>query len=158
MVERARIFEKKLSGKLLTKTIPKSQIIMNKKISPVHLLSISIFMLAAMWSPSLAVAQAPGTMAEGGNSPQGYDMAPETKPEVVAAAVAAIPTKLPDGPFKPTWDSLKANYKVPQWFAGSKFGLFMHWGLYSVPAHHNEWYEKHMYGAERQWHAEHFGM
>ena len=102
-------------------------------------------------------AQVTNPMATGGNSP-GYDMAPETRPEVVEAAVAAIPLKIPDGPFQPTWDSLKANYKVPPWFAEAKFGIFMHWGLYSVPAYHNEWYEKHMYGdAIMPWHREHFG-
>jgi alpha-L-fucosidase len=97
-------------------------------------------------------------MAEGGNS-TGFDMAPETNLKVVEAAVAQLPTTLPPGPFQPTWDSLKENYKVPQWFIGAKFGVFMHWGLYSVPAHHNEWYEKHMYtdGADGQWHVEHFG-
>jgi hypothetical protein len=83
-------------------------------------------------------------MADGGNATD-YDMAPETTLAVVNAANAMIPTPNPPGPFQPTWDSLKENYKVPQWFAGAKFGLFMHWGLYSVPAHHNEWYEKHMY-------------
>ena len=95
-------------------------------------------------------------MADGGNA-NGFDMAPETTLAVVNAAVAMIPTTIPPGPFAPTWDSLKENYQVPQWFVGAKFGLFMHWGLYSVPAHHNEWYEKHMYGADRQWHADHFG-
>ena len=101
-------------------------------------------------------AQTNNPLAAGGNS-SGYDMAPETRLAVVEAAVAQIPTKLPPGPFQPTWDSLQKNYQVPAWFAGAKFGVFMHWGLYSVPAHHNEWYEKHMYGAERAWHAEHFG-
>jgi len=95
-------------------------------------------------------------MAVGGNA-TGYDMAPETRLEVVTAAVAQITTPIPPGPFQPTWDSLRANYRVPQWFAKAKFGLFLHWGLYSVPAHHNEWYEKHMYGADAAWHAEHFG-
>jgi len=95
---------------------------------------------------------APNLMAAGGNS-AGYDMAPETRLEVVQAAVAQIPTKLPPGPYQPTWESLKQNYKVPDWFYEAKFGLFMHWGLYAVPAHHNEWYEKHMYGADRAWHV-----
>ena len=27
--------------------------------------------------------------------------------------------------------------------------MFMHWGIYSVPAHQSEWYEKHMYGTRR---------
>lgn len=95
--------------------------------------------------------------AEGGNSP-GFDMAPETRLEVVEAAVKAIPEKIPAGPFQPTWESLKEHYQVPAWFYEAKFGIFMHWGLYSVPAHHNEWYEKHMYApAELAWHTEHFG-
>jgi alpha-L-fucosidase len=96
-------------------------------------------------------------MAAGGNDPTGYDMAPETRLEVVEAAVASIPGSLPSGPFQPTWESLRANYRVPAWFVEAKFGLFMHWGLYAVPAHHNEWYEKHMYAADRQWHVDHFG-
>lgn len=98
-------------------------------------------------------------MAVGGNDKQGYDMAPQTTPAVVEAAVKAIPGKLPPGPFKPTWESLKESYRVPQWFVDAKFGLFMHWGLYDVPAHHNEWYEKHMYGnrAIANWHKQHFG-
>ncbi|MGN6725857.1 MAG: alpha-L-fucosidase, partial [Tepidisphaeraceae bacterium] len=35
----------------------------------------------------------------------------------------------------------------------------MHWGLYAVPAHGSEWYEKHMYGNPgiTQWHTEHYG-
>jgi len=116
-----------------------------------------LFSGVPVFALALAVcAQTNNPMADGGNA-NGYDMAPETRLEVVNAAVAMIPTPLPPGPFQPTWESLKANYRVPQWFVGAKFGLFMHWGLYSVPAHHNEWYEKHMYGADRQWHAEHFG-
>ena len=103
-----------------------------------------------------AQTSSPNLLAEGGNS-AGYDMAPETRLEVVEAAVAKIATPLPPGPFAPTWDSLKQNYHVPAWFNEAKFGLSMHWGVYSVPAHHNEWYEKHMYGADRAWHVEHFG-
>jgi alpha-L-fucosidase len=106
-----------------------------------------------------ALAQNDNPMAEGGNEAKGYDMAPETTLAVVNAANAMIPTQNPPGPFQPTWDSIKENYQVPRWFAEAKFGLFMHWGLYSVPAYHNEWYEKHMYtdGGIGQWHAEHFG-
>ena len=96
-------------------------------------------------------------IGEAGNN-TGFDMAPETTRKVVEAAVKKIPIPLPPGPFKPSWESLQAQYKVPAWFVGAKFGLFMHWGVYSVPAHHNEWYEKHMYGAEAAWHQEHFGQ
>jgi alpha-L-fucosidase len=121
------------------------------------LLAEVLVALAVMASPPPATAQSPHQMAEGGNATEGYDMAPETRLAVVQAAVDSITNPLPAGPFKPTWESLKENYHVPQWFVGAKFGLFMHWGLYSVPAHHNEWYEKHMYASDSQWHTDHFG-
>jgi alpha-L-fucosidase len=95
-------------------------------------------------------------IGEAGNS-VGFDMAPETTLKVVEGTVKKLPGKLPPGPFKPTWESVQANYKVPAWFIGAKFGLFMHWGLYAVPAYHNEWYEKHMYATYKDWHKEHFG-
>jgi alpha-L-fucosidase len=103
-----------------------------------------------------APSPAANPMAAGGNA-DNYDMAPETRLEVVQAAVALIPSGIPPGPVEPNWDSLKANYHVPQWFVDAKFGLFMHWGLYAVPAYHNEWYEKHMYATFAQWHRDHFG-
>jgi alpha-L-fucosidase len=48
------------------------------------------------------------------------------------------------GPFQPTWESLKA-YQVPEWYQDAKFGIFIHWGVYSVPAFGNEWYPREMY-------------
>jgi len=52
--------------------------------------------------------------------------------------------QLPEGPFQPTWESLE-NYRVPEWYVDAKFGIFIHWGLYSVPAFGNEWYPRNMY-------------
>jgi alpha-L-fucosidase len=67
---------------------------------------------------------------------------------------------IPKGKFEPTWDSIKKNYKTPQWFVDAKFGIMMHWGLYAVPAHQSEWYAMHMYNNPEiiKWHQEHFGM
>ena len=48
------------------------------------------------------------------------------------------------GPFQPTWESLK-TYKIPTWYEDAKFGIFLHWGLYSVPGFDNEWYPRNMY-------------
>ena len=48
------------------------------------------------------------------------------------------------GPFHPDWQSLQ-NYQTPQWYEDAKFGIFIHWGLYSVPAFANEWYSRNMY-------------
>lgn len=51
---------------------------------------------------------------------------------------------LPEGPYQPTWESLE-NYTVPDWYQDAKFGIFIHWGVYSVPAFGNEWYPRNMY-------------
>jgi len=51
---------------------------------------------------------------------------------------------LPEGPFQPTWESLR-NFTVPDWYVDGKFGIFIHWGVYSVPAFGNEWYPRQMY-------------
>ncbi|HHV93475.1 MAG TPA: alpha-L-fucosidase [Firmicutes bacterium] len=48
------------------------------------------------------------------------------------------------GPFSDDWDSL-GNFQVPRWFENAKFGIFIHWGVYSVPAFGNEWYPRNMY-------------
>jgi len=50
----------------------------------------------------------------------------------------------PEGPFEPTWESLK-QYEVPRWYLDGKFGIFIHWGVYAVPAFGSEWYPRNMY-------------
>lgn len=46
--------------------------------------------------------------------------------------------------YRPDWNSL-AQYRAPEWFRDAKFGIFIHWGVYSVPAFGNEWYSRNMY-------------
>ncbi len=48
------------------------------------------------------------------------------------------------GKYEAGWESLK-QYKEPEWFKDAKFGIFVHWGAYAVPAFGNEWYPLHMY-------------
>lgn len=48
------------------------------------------------------------------------------------------------GPYQATWESL-SEYMVPRWYKEAKFGIFIHWGVYSVPAFNNEWYSRNMY-------------
>ena len=57
------------------------------------------------------------------------------------------------GPFRPDWESLE-KYQAPQWYRDAKFGVFIHWGVYSVPAFGNEWYPRNMYrlGSEEYQH------
>ena len=48
------------------------------------------------------------------------------------------------GKYEPIWESLK-QYQIPQWYIDAKFGIFIHWGPYCVPAFGNEWYPRRMY-------------
>ena len=48
------------------------------------------------------------------------------------------------GPYEASWESL-SKHETPRWFRDAKFGIFIHWGVYSVPAFANEWYSRSMY-------------
>lgn len=41
--------------------------------------------------------------------------------------------------YEPTWDSLDSR-PLPQWYDKGKVGIFITWGLYSVPSYRNEWF------------------
>jgi alpha-L-fucosidase len=75
--------------------------------------------------------------------------------------------------FQPTWDSLDAH-EVPEWFHDAKLGIFIHWGVYSVPAWaptdadiggetaspYAEWFPYYMYeegSPTWEYHREHYG-
>ena len=64
------------------------------------------------------------------------------------------------GKFEPTWESLQQSNPVPEWFKDAKFGIYFHWGVYSVPAFSNEWYPRNMYikgSSENKHHVEIYG-
>jgi len=42
------------------------------------------------------------------------------------------------------WESLK-QHETPEWFLDAKFGIYCHWGPYSVPEFESEWYAHWMY-------------
>jgi len=62
----------------------------------------------------------------------------------VARQLAEVRAGDQSGPFHADWISLAA-YRTPVWFQDAKFGIFLHWGVYSVPAFGNEWYSRNMY-------------
>jgi alpha-L-fucosidase len=53
-------------------------------------------------------------------------------------------TDITPGPFKPDWDSLKAQYQAPDWFRDAKFGIWAHWSAQCVPEA-GDWYARQMY-------------
>jgi len=80
-------------------------------------------------------------------------------------AATAVPWQLraaeaiAPGPFKPEWESLKSQYKTPDWFRDAKFGIWAHWSAQCVPEA-GDWYARNMYiQGEKQYqhHLEHYG-
>ncbi|MEM6414397.1 MAG: alpha-L-fucosidase [Pseudomonadota bacterium] len=76
------------------------------------------------------------------------------------AGCGGAPTRGADSAFLPTEKSLD-THTTPQWFKDAKFGIFIHWGPYSIPAfaptEDNGLSEKFGYGfnpyAEWYWHS-----
>ncbi len=89
---------------------------------------------------------------------------------VLASFIDVVAQGSPNDVYSPTWESLSTHNDEPEWFRDAKFGIYFHWGVYSVPAFNNEWYPRHMYApnlAESDWeqwgqavygfHTENFG-
>ena len=61
-----------------------------------------------------------------------------------AALLQNVDSAISRGPFQASWESL-TQYSPPAWYQDGKFGIFIHWGVYSVPAFGSEWYPRNMY-------------
>ncbi len=59
------------------------------------------------------------------------------------------------GPYAANWSSLKRANEAPTWFRDAKFGIYFHWGVYSVPAFGSEWYPRHMHDPDHPVHEHH---
>lgn len=53
---------------------------------------------------------------------------------VICAALFAVTSTYAAEPDEPTWESLSRN-PIPEWLKDDEFGVYTHWGVYSVPAH-----------------------
>lgn len=87
----------------------------------------------------LAAVAAVALAHSAAHSAHAADYAPK-----VEAQVAKVDARVAKGPFQADWDSLSA-IRTPDWFRDAKFGVFIHWGVYSVPGFANEWYSRNMY-------------
>jgi alpha-L-fucosidase len=65
-------------------------------------------------------------------------------PDRVAAILRTADEVIAHGPFQANWVSLD-HYQIPKWYLDAKLGIFIHWGVYSVPAFGSEWYPREMY-------------
>ncbi|XP_046553578.1 alpha-L-fucosidase-like [Haliotis rubra] len=41
--------------------------------------------------------------------------------------------------YEPTWQSIDSR-PLPSWYDESKIGIFIHWGVFSVPSYVDEWF------------------
>lgn len=67
---------------------------------------------------------------------------------MVQSYLKRIDEVIASGPYDATWASL-SNHPTPDWYYSAKFGIFIHWGIYSVPGFGSEWYSRNMYDPTR---------
>lgn len=113
-----------------------------------RMLCLQIAVLCIAGVPTRMLAQTSATAPTASEDPFAIDQAWQKASAKYDAARAAILQNVDrvngEGPFRADWESLQ-NYKVPDWYMDAKFGIFIHWGVYSVPAFDNEWYPRLMY-------------
>ena len=97
------------------------------------------------------------------------------KKTILAAVALGALASLAGSAYEANWESLDKR-PVPQWWKDAKFGVFVHWGVYSVPAYapydsnsvytcYAEWYQGRMIGRQGpagqkeflEHHAKYFG-
>lgn len=63
--------------------------------------------------------------------------------------------------YKEAWDKI-SNNKIPEWIIDAKFGIYTHWGVYSIPGFADNTYVRYMYDKRNprgvyQHHLENYG-
>lgn len=92
----------------------------------------------------------------------GTTVSAQTQPgyaDTLSKRTALTEHTIRSGPYTASWESLE-RHETPAWYVDGKFGIFIHWGLYSVPAFGSEWYPRNMYqqgSPEYNHHVETFG-
>ena len=79
--------------------------------------------------------QKPYRSFKGRHGMKNYDMAEK---------LSDIESVIKKGPFTDDWASL-SRYRVPDWYSCLRFGIFIHYGVFTVPAYDTEWYPRQMY-------------
>lgn len=87
--------------------------------------------------------------------------------ELLVAVLLSVAARAAEPHFAAAWESLDAR-PTPEWFLDAKFGVFIHWGVYSVPAwgvvgQYSEWYWRRIASTTakeapwREFHAKNYG-
>src|SRR5450631_81770 len=97
-----------------------------------------VFLLHAQSATAPTVSQDPAVID------QAWQKAVSKYDRERAALLKDVDSANAQGPFRADWESLQ-KFEAPDWYRDAKFGIFIHWGVYSVPAFGNEWYPRNMY-------------
>jgi alpha-L-fucosidase len=131
---------KQLSGRTETFRRPQSRTISGRVCAKAWLLVASI--TGGLLFQSVSVAQV--------GSQNFSNFKAESFKTQIEKSVVEIDKIANQGPFKPEWDSLE-TYEIPEWYKDAKLGIFIHWGVYTVPEFGWEWYPRWMYIDSNNW-------
>ncbi len=109
-----------------------------------HKIGAFIAVLSSLTFLHAQSATAPTVSHDPASIDQIWQAASSKYDEARSALLKEVDTADRQGPFRPDWESLQ-KYEAPEWYKDAKFGIFIHWGLYSVSAFGNEWYPRNMY-------------
>lgn len=109
-----------------------------RRITPVLLMAFAVSVLNAQ-NPTSPTASEPPEIID-----QIWQKASSKYDAQRAALLQEVDATGQETPFRADWESLQ-NYDAPEWYRDAKFGIFIHWGVYSVPAFGSEWYPRMMY-------------
>jgi alpha-L-fucosidase len=113
---------------------------------PIRKLAMIVLGLSALCNLNAQNATAPTASEDPAIIDQAWQKASSKYDPQRAALLKEVDGATHHGPFRPDWESLQ-KYEVPDWYKDAKFGIFIHWGVYSVPAFGSEWYPRMMYRA-----------
>jgi len=100
---------------------------------------------------ALLAALVPACWSAGSAGADDFD--PQANEQAIGRVVKQVAQRVAKGPYRADWESLARHEPAPEWFRDAKFGIYFHWGVYSVPAYGNEWYPRfmHVKGAGRSY-------
>ena len=107
---------------------------------------LAIVVLALFTFSSLRAqnASAPTASQDPAVIDQAWQKASSKYDSARAALLKDVDSANAQGPFRADWESLQ-KFEAPDWYRDAKFGIFIHWGVYSVPSFGSEWYPRLMY-------------
>ncbi|MGI4829504.1 MAG: alpha-L-fucosidase [Janthinobacterium lividum] len=107
-----------------------------------------VFLVSVCTAGTWAPAQTTAPAATRPTTPESWNtqwvQASAGATQARAAQFVDLNRTLAAGPFRNDWQSLQ-QHQSPDWFHDAKFGIFLHWGVFSVPAFGSEWYSRNMY-------------